>query len=435
MILEDPTRQSLDNAPDRDRLVALWDEGTASIDVPPEGRIVIGRAEDCGLRIEHGSVSRHHATLHLGTPARIEDLGSSNGTFVAGRRLEPNRPHELAPNTLVRIGDVLVVLRSAEAREEPRARSRAEAAPPPLLPELAAMAATGTLPVIILGETGAGKGVLAEAIHNASPRKARRLVRLNCAALPEALLESELFGHERGAFTGATQAKPGLLEAADGGTLLLDEVAEMPLATQAKLLHVVEHGEVLRLGSLRPRTIDVRFIAATNRDIDELVSKGLFRRDLYFRLAGLTIRIAPLRERRDEIPTLARAFLADACTRMGKPAPALSDETLALLSGHAWPGNVRELKNAMARYALLGRTDILLSEQVSADPVPAAASADPMQKMKSDMRELEKQRIVDALARCAGSQTKAALLLGISRRTLTKRLEEFDLPRPRKRVP
>jgi len=441
-----------DPSSEHDRLIALWDDGSASIDLPVEGQVAIGRGDECDLRIGHASVSRHHAMLHVGTSARIEDLGSSNGTIMAGHRLEPHRKYDLAPDVLVRVGEVLLVLRpsSAEARPEgvpePRSPTPEAEGIPAAVSELTAMAVAGPLPVIILGETGVGKGVLAEAIHRRSVRRAARLVRLNCAALPEALLESELFGHERGAFTGAVQAKPGLLEAADRGTLLLDEIGELPPATQAKLLHVVEHGEVLRVGGLRPRSIDVRFIAATNRNLEALVAEGHFRQDLFFRLAGITIEIPPLRERRDEIPALARSMLAEACARLGRAAPEISEEVMTKLVEHRWPGNVRELRNAMARTALMGRTDLSLlqgeptpqkahpaPERPTPAPEGCAPTTDPIARKHEEIRALEKQRVLDALTRAGGNQTKAARELRISRRTLTKRMTEFQLPRPRKR--
>ena len=216
--------------------------------------------------------------------------------------------------------------------------------------------AVGTIPVLVLGETGVGKDVLATMIHHLSPRAARPFVCLNCAALPECLFESELFGHERGAFTGATSAKAGLLESASGGTVFLDELAEMPLSAQAKLLRVIDQSEVLRLGATRPRSIDVRFVAATNRDLEREVERGSFRQDLYFRLNAAVIVVPPLRERIGEIAPLAATFVAQACRDLGRtPAPKISAEAMALLERHSWPGNIRELRNAMERAVLLAR--------------------------------------------------------------------------------
>lgn len=443
---DDLTKRGALDGTGRDRLVALWEDASVSLDLPPHGRVTIGRADDCDLRIDHASVSRHHAAIHLGVQTRIEDLGSSNGTLVAGRKLVPHEACPLAPNTLVGVGDALVVLQLGGAPTRAREHARSPVAKPPdltvpsAIDRFTALAASCALPVILLGETGVGKGVLADAIHGASSRASHELVRLNCAALPEALLESEIFGYERGAFTGAAAPKPGLLEAADKGTLLLDEIGDLPLATQAKLLHVLEHGEVLRLGSLRPRSIDVRFIAATNRDLEALVGARQFRQDLFFRLAGLTITIATLRQRLEEIPTLARSFLEAACARVGKPTPAISDGAMAKLVAHPWPGNVRELKSAIARVAILNTgdtveaVDLVLGAATFGPAVERDVAVDPGERLRDSMRDLEKQRIVDALARSAGSQTVAARHLGISRRTLTKKLTEFGLPRPRKKA-
>jgi transcriptional regulator with PAS, ATPase and Fis domain len=446
---DDLTRRSTLGAVARDRLVALWEDSSVSVDLPARGRVTIGRAEDCDLRIDHASVSRHHAEVHVGDDeARIQDLGSSNGTLLAGRKLDPHRPRALAANTLVTVGDALVVLQLASGAATTRARTltaRSDASAPDAIAHFTALAASCALPVVLLGETGAGKGVLAEAIHRASSRASQALVRLNCAALPEALLESELFGYERGAFTGAATAKPGLLEAASGGTLLLDEIGDLPMATQAKLLHVLEHGEVMRLGSLRPRATDVRFIAATNRDLEALVGARQFRQDLFFRLAGLTMTIAPLRARTGEIPGMARAFLEAACVRVGKAAPEISEAATAKLMAHPWPGNVRELKSAIARVAIVSTgavvdaADLALGAASFGDASAASvqvaepAPADEVARLRASMQELERQRIVDALARAAGSQTVAARTLGISRRTLTKKLTAFGLPRPRKK--
>jgi DNA-binding NtrC family response regulator len=328
-----------------------------------------------------------------------------------------------------------------------------------------------------------GKGRLAEVIHRRSSRAKGPFVRLNCAAVPEALLESELFGHERGAFTGAVRSKAGILETANGGTAFLDEVGEIPGSTQAKLLHVLEHGEVLRVGGLEPRKIDVRFVAATNQSV---VAGGQFRRDLYFRLAGVPLRIPPLRERTDEIPAMARSFIDEACAHSRRACPSISAEAMLALSEYPWPGNVRELRNVVARAALVCAGSVVLPEHLMFDtaamhPSPAgersdgtsgappqrgphrdevfispAASSGPQtmippppepprapvppapalpgsaRRLESDLREYERTRIVEALERFGGHQGKAAEHLGISRRTLTNKLTELDLPRPRK---
>ena len=289
--------------------------------------------------------------------------------------------------------------------------------------------APGGISVLLLGETGVGKEVVAEAIHRRSPRARAPFVRLNCAAFSESLLESELFGHERGAFTGAAEAKPGLLETAGGGTVFLDEVAEMPLAFQAKLLRVLEERAVRRVGGVASRPLDARFVAATNRDLQADVASGRFRRDLFFRIAGATITVPPLRERKEEIAPLARLFAEQASAQVGRAAPSLTEAALARLESDPWPGNVRELRNVIERAVLvcsgarIEETD-LPPKGGPAPAAPAAASHDPGG---------EPQKIADALQRCAGNQSKAAKLLGISRRTLINRLDQYGLARPQKK--
>jgi two-component system, NtrC family, response regulator AtoC len=307
--------------------------------------------------------------------------------------------------------------------------------------------ARGQINVLVLGETGAGKEVLAERIHQMSPRAGAPFLRLNCAALSETLLESELFGHERGAFTGAIAAKPGLLETAQGGTVFLDELGELPLSIQAKLLRVIETRQVLRVGGLRAKEIDVRFVAATNRDLEAEAARGAFRRDLYFRLSAATLVVPPLRERRAEIAVLAHAFAAEAAERLGVAiAPAIAPEAVAVLEGYDWPGNIRELRNVMELAVLLapdGRVgmaqlpvDKLQGPPPSANPAaaaPAPATGDELAVLRRRIVDLERERILDALARCGGNQTRAAKLLEMPRRTLVSKLARYDLPRPRKR--
>jgi len=301
--------------------------------------------------------------------------------------------------------------------------------------------AASSITVLLLGETGVGKDVMAQSIHARSPRAQKPFLRLNCAALPESLVESELFGHERGAFTGATQPKPGLLEAAQGGTVLLDEVGELPLPLQAKLLRVFEEQHVLRVGALNPRSIDVRFIAATNRDLEAAVQRGVFRQDLYFRLNGVSLLIPPLRERVREIEPLARRFIAEACEREGRSSqPELSEEALQRLLAYPWPGNIRELRNVIDRAVLLCTGDRITTEQlprdkmnaVSALPAPPA-SVDSADVDGADDDEPERERILQVLAQCGGNQSQAAKQLGMSRNTLLARLDRYGVPRPRKR--
>jgi transcriptional regulator with PAS, ATPase and Fis domain len=331
------------------------------------------------------------------------------------------------------------------------------------LSELLSQVAPSTLPVLILGETGVGKELCAERLHRMSPRADRTFLRLNCAALAESLLESQLFGHEKGAFTGATTAKRGLLESADGGTVFLDEVGELTPSTQVKLLRVLDERKVLPVGSVKARTVDVRFVAATNRNLEAAIARGLFRQDLYFRLAGATLWIPALRERIDEIVPLALRFIEKAAADLGLDhVPELSLAVRPALERYHWPGNVRELRNMMERAVLLcrGRTieqAHLPIEKMDAAFLPTAppvavsdgdfssheeepthhgkdgiADAD-AEVLRERLKELDKRKIIDALERCAGNQTRAAQLLGISRGTLIKRLAAYNISRPRNR--
>jgi two-component system, NtrC family, response regulator AtoC len=555
--------------------------------LPQTGELVIGRASNADVRIDHPSVSREHAVLRLGPPITIEDLGSANGTRLRGRPLAQGTPLEIQPGEVVDLGSVLLVVqprpRAASTRRvwshdyfegrleeecvragrtgerfavlqiaspalaeeavrdgvlgvlgdedvlgayapasfevlvldvdavaaERLARKLATAAarhgtalrtgvavyprdgtsahallahalaevtagtgvdrataPPRELPggkmadlhRLAECVAAGNISVLLLGETGAGKEVLAETIHRLSPRRDAPFLRLNCAALSETLLESELFGHERGAFTGATHGKPGLLETANGGTVFLDEVGELTMSTQVKLLRVLEEREVLPVGALKPRPIDVRFIAATNRDLEAEVERRAFRQDLYFRLCAATLVIPPLRERVSEIAELARTFTEAAAREMGRSPPALGAEVIATLEAYTWPGNIRELRNMIERAVLLcGAGAIELShlpvEKMRATLAPIRASApaiepampvvpappdEPNERplraiVREQVASVERQRICDALARAAGNQSVAARLLGMPRRTLVKRLATYNIPRPRRR--
>jgi DNA-binding NtrC family response regulator len=328
--------------------------------------------------------------------------------------------------------------------------------------DLVARVAAADISVLLLGETGVGKEVVAEMIHRQSSRHAKPFLRLNCGALTETLLESELFGHERGAFTGASHAKPGLLEIASGGIVFLDEIGELSMGMQVKLLRVLDERKLLRVGGLKPRPIDVRVVSATNRDLDFEVRRGGFRLDLLYRLNAMSIVIPPLRERTGEIEPLARHFIRQIATSSGRAPPRLADDALAMLIEYNWPGNVRELRNVIERAVILCsggeiRAQDLPREKMLApymsgpvpmepppppSPAPRAKrpSAQPLRPGTPTMPmpvpgkpDDERTRILAALDRCAGNQTQAAQLLGMSRRTLINRLEKYAMPRPRKR--
>ncbi len=295
--------------------------------------------------------------------------------------------------------------------------------------------AEASLTVLIFGETGVGKELVTEALHRASPRRDKALVKLNCASLPESLLESELFGYERGAFTGAERRKVGFFEAADGGTLFLDEIGEMPLALQAKLLRVLERKTITRVGGTQEISVDVRVVCATHRDLDAEVRAGRFREDLYFRIAGFTVFVPPLRDRKADLLPLAEYFVRKAAVESGIAPPRLDEPARATLLRHDWPGNVRELRNAMERAIVLQGSGVIGVEhlperlRVSA-PAPAPAAGEG--KIRQQLAEIERTAIVEALDATGGNQTHAAQRLGVSRRTLIYKMEKFGLKPPPK---
>jgi two-component system response regulator AtoC len=283
--------------------------------------------------------------------------------------------------------------------------------------------------VLILGESGVGKELVAERIHERSTRKLRPFVRLNCAAIPETLLESELFGYERGAFTGAQNRKIGKFELADGGTLLLDEIGDMTLATQAKILRVLQSREVERVGGTTTIKVDVRILASTNKDLLRSVREGLFRDDLYFRLNVITIAVPPLRERREEISDLVELFLAEANQRLGRTIRRVSSDALAALMAYDWPGNIRELKNAIERAAVVTDGEVVtlasLPHPVRPAGVGLVAGVASQQwespgamSLDDKMAQLERAFVIEALSRTGGVQASAARLLGITERSI-----------------
>jgi two-component system, NtrC family, response regulator AtoC len=434
--------------------------------LPSSGEVVIGRSESAELRLDDGSVSRRHARLVLeGDGAILTDLGSHNGTYV--NRIRITGRHALHPNDVIRIHRTTLIFHASGAG----ARDAAKRAATRSAEELARAARTLTIgeqrvivadpavarlyalidrlapvgiPVLITGETGCGKELVATALHARSLRAGRPLRSLNCAALHEMLVESELFGHEKGAFSGAIAAKAGLIEVASGSTLFLDEIGELAPAIQAKLLRVLESNRFTRVGDVREREVDVRIVAATNRDLEDDVARGRFRRDLFFRLSGATLHLPPLRHRPRELPLLAAAFLDEACAHGGRAAMRISDGAMAALRAHAWPGNIRELKNLMHYIAATQPADVLLADHLAdklghrpSPETPPFDAATPTESRRfrpiaDELRELEITRIREALEATGGNQTRAAGLLAMPVRTFFEKAKQYGLT-PRKK--
>jgi two-component system response regulator AtoC len=541
------SHQSTLPPPAQARLQLVVNTGQRS-DVYPlfdDAVVSVGRDSDNVIRIDDASVSRRHLEMHASDDgAFVVDLGSSNGTLLVrsgaideeeegpstAHRLPPHQPVPLRVGEAVRVGPALIFLQLKTRTSQSALRAPLQSGEPPVLVdpemknayELLSRAAQSDVSVLIIGETGVGKEMMAESVHRRSRRSTRPYLQLNCAALPEQLLESEMFGHEKGAFTGAHAAKVGLLESTDGGTVFLDEIGELSLGTQAKLLRVLEERTLLRVGSTKPRHINVRFVTATNRDLVRESRAGRFRSDLYYRISGLVVRVPPLRQRPAEIEPLSAHFLRQFCKSLDQPEPQLSLEALAALRSHDWPGNVRELRNVIERAALMAGSDPIRREHILLDtPALDAHGAEPEAPtevtMRKEYRDLvsvtrkgrdgarssrgpqgtidsrsfdsrsldsrtpdslrrssrspasdnrlsltpsshaelpsepsssyqppsgldraaaldeERARLIEALDACAGNQTRAAKMLGISRRQLIARIEFWQLPRPKKR--
>ena len=450
------------------RLLVIGENEHTAHRLPPAGEVSLGRSESADIQVKDPLMSRIHAKLLIGPELYIADMGSSNGTVVRGDRMASKTKQMINVGDTIEIGSTVVIVQPEFSRSAPvRDKTSPDTTHPPEVEQddamkrvykLARRIASSQINVLLLGETGVGKEVMARTIHNLSQRASSPFLGLNCAALNETLFESELFGYEKGAFTGAQASKPGLIETADGGTVFLDEVGEMPLSTQAKLLRVLETRQVMRVGGLRPRDVDVRFVAATNQNLDAEIAGGNFREDLYYRLNGISLVIPPLRERAKEIPSLARTFIAEACKDAGYPSqPVLSRDAVEWMGAHSWPGNIRELRNAVNRAVLLASGGVIQPEHLQTDAYqprtgrgsgrkpnepeeptgPSGASRtgggeSSVATTPMDPDDLERQRITEALAACGGNQTRAAKMLGIARRTLTSRLDKLGLPRPRK---
>jgi len=392
-----------------------------SIGVDPSNDVVL----------EDPFVSSIHARLTLeGGRCVVRDLNSRNGVFVGEQKI---REGEIRPGTVLRLGQTALYLESAERHGEDAEATGALArsfigvsrSARQVRDVMTRLAATDA-PVLVLGETGTGKEVVTRGIHALGARADRPLVVINCGALSRGLIESELFGHERGAFTGAIAQKVGAFETAHGGTLFLDEIGELPLELQPQLLRVLETGEVRRVGSMEPFRVDVRILAATNRQLEREVAAGRFREDLFHRLHVLTLDLPPLRGRPEDIEALADHFLR-AFAPPGHSL-ALTPEARALLARHLWPGNVRELRNTLQRAALLRRSEVIVAEEITFTPSTLATRVQTESATSGrTLAVIERDAIVTELRRHQGSKKEAAAALGVARSTIHRKIDELRI--------
>ena len=418
---------------------------TQVVDLVQGKSLRVGRAVENDVVVDDTSVSRKHARIESRPDGVfVVDCGSRNGVTVGGRRVQTEA--RIAPGDVLAIGPLeVLVAGSAPGRgpSGPRAglvaASDAVIVADPIMVELyrtVRRLASLETTVLIIGETGAGKEVVAQQLHALGPRAGGPFVGVNAAAVPDALLEAELFGHERGAFTGADRRRPGVFARAHGGTLFLDEIGEMPATVQAKLLRVLETRRVLPLGAAQEIDVDVRILAATHRDLRAEVAAGRFREDLLFRIAGFTLAVPPLRERPGEIALLASQFAARLKARHGLPRVELEPATFEALRCRRWTGNVRELRNAIEHALVLAedgviRPDHLPEEQgpmnVAPTLPPAGATSRPTGAIRDQVATAERAAIEAALRETGGNQSAAARVLSISRRALLYKMERYGI--------
>ena len=395
-------------------------------------RVTVGTAAGNDLTVKDPTVSRFHLELtRRGDRIAVADLGSTNGTLLAGARLERA---EIAPGSVLALGATRLKIEDGAPAEvellgqDRIAGLRGESASMRALMARLAKIAPSDAGVLVLGESGTGKERIASAIHELSPRKAKPFVVVDCGALTPALVASELFGHEKGSFTGAERQHQGFFERASGGTLFLDEITEMPLELQVKLLRVLESFAYMRIGGKKERQANVRVVAATNRDLMKMTEENVFREDLYYRLNILQINLPPLRERREDVALLATEFMAQFAQHYRKPMQVVPADTQRLLEGYHWPGNVRELRNVIEQAVLLAR-GVSLDPELLPQMIYRAGPVEDVIRIPlgATMRDAEKEIILRTLEARKGNKKITAEVLGISRRSLYNKLAEYGL--------
>ncbi|MBI5508863.1 MAG: sigma 54-dependent Fis family transcriptional regulator [Deltaproteobacteria bacterium] len=395
-------------------------------------QVQIGSSQANDLALSDRTVSRFHLVIETaGGTFTARDVGSTNGTTIAGLRVQQVF---LDREALIELGNSRIRFRPSgdettlELPHQDHLGGLTGASPKMRqLYALIARVATTDLPVIIEGETGTGKELVARILHDKSNRSAEPFEVLDCGAIPDTLIESELFGHVRGAFTGADRDRQGIFERADGGTVFLDELGELKPDLQPRLLRVLEAHEIRRVGDDRPTKVDVRVVAATHRSLAELVNRGLFREDLYYRLAGCRVELPPLRDRLTDIPLLAEQFLRELRDAGERRAPATLDvETLQSFMSYSWPGNIRQLRNAVERLAIMGRADLAERE-----PRQAPRDTDPeiLLPMREARESFERRYLEDLLSRNAGDLNRAATAAEIHPKSLARLLRRYAIGR------
>lgn len=388
-------------------------------------RLIIGSESTCDIAMNDEYVSAKHCMIRREADGfMLSDLGSTNGTLVEGRKIQEMPLH--FPSSFT-VGETKITLKELEERED--------IMPPATMESFCGLVGASEVmrrlyakiekvaptphPVLIQGETGSGKELVARALHQLSDRNLGPYIILNCGAISSNLIESELFGHEKGAYTGAYTRRQGAFEQANGGTLFLDEIGELPIELQPKLLRVLENKTLRRVGGESEMSVDVRVLAATHRSLADRIVEGKFREDLYYRLTVIPLFLPSLKARKEDIPLLANYFVREAS--MGQP-KAFSDQALEKLIGHSWPGNVRELKNTILRSLIFCKGSTVEDQEIE------LASGGLKPEESSDLGVLEKEKILETLEKSEGNKTKAAALLGIAKSTLFKKLKDYGIP-------
>lgn len=385
--------------------------------------ITFGTLESCDIKLDDSFISRQHCRLiYKDNRLFLMDLGSTNGTFIDDNRVEKISVPEKGK---FQIGKTQIEYSLEQISEDLKAADREELGPMigksktmreifSLIEKVAPSDAT----TLVTGESGTGKDLVSRLLHQFSHRSIKPFISINCGSLPASIIESQLFGHEKGSFTGATERMIGLFEQANGGTLFLDEIGEMPLELQTRLLHVLESKKIRRLGGREDIDVDFRLIAATNKELQKLVAENKFRQDLFYRLYVVPIHIKPLRERTEDIPPLSKRFLKDLS---GSTRPEITKEAMEKLQGHNWPGNIRELKNVIQRSIIISEDKTIGAENIIFAPVESAIAVEDILESK------ERDAIIRSLRENNGNQTKTAKQLGIARTTLASKISRYKI--------